>query len=114
MRAAMEKTMPRDLRQKLNQGDTQLARVLPVNYGLPTETQRSAYQLEQLQRLGIPTRRQDLQKYAMRDAVSAENPEWTRAEVYREADMRLGKMRRRQELAADPTAAVASALYRPP
>ena len=78
--AAMEKTYPRDLRQKLNKADTQLARLLPVNYGLPKESDRIGYKLKQLQQLGIPTRKQDMQKYAMRDQVAAENPEYTRAE----------------------------------
>jgi hypothetical protein len=107
--AAVEKTFPRDLRQKLNKGDTQLARMLPVNYGLPKQADKNAYRMQQLMRLGVPTRKQDLQKYAMRDQVEAENPEWTQEEVHREADVRLGKVRRRQELAAEPTE-VASAL----
>jgi uncharacterized protein (DUF2252 family) len=42
-----------------------------------------------------------MQKYAMRDAVAAENPELTRAEIYREADMRLNKVRKVQTLAPD-------------
>jgi hypothetical protein len=107
--AAVEKTFPRDLRQKLNKGDTQLARLLPVNYGLPKQAEKNAYRVQQLLRLGIPARKQDLQKYALRDQVEAENPEWTQEEVHREADVRLGRVRKRQELAADPTE-VASAL----
>ena len=101
MDAALEKTYPRDLRQKLNRADTQLARLLPVNYGLPKESDRIDYKLKQLQQLGIPTRKQDMQKYAMRDAVAAENPELTTAEIYREADMRLNKVRKVQTLAPD-------------
>ena len=42
----------------------------------------------------------------MRDQVEAENPEFTRAEIYREADMRLNKIKKVQTLA--PTVADAS------
>jgi hypothetical protein len=100
--AAMEMHFPRDLRKQLNKNDTEIARMLPVNYGLPTETDRQKFREVALRQLGIPMKKKDWEKYRMVDQVYAENPEYTKEEAYREAERRMGKVRKVRELAASP------------
>jgi hypothetical protein len=99
--AALNLTIPRDLRKELNKSDTEIARLLPVFHDTPTEEQRHTARTAILQRLGVPTKKSDEAYYHMLSAVEAENPEFTRYEVQVEAQRRLGKIKKQQMLAPD-------------
>src|SRR5580765_514850 len=111
--AAMEQHFPRDLRRQLNKNDTQIARMLPVNYGLPTLEEQQVFRDNALRRLGIPIRKKDWEMYRTRDQVWAENPELTKEEVYREAERRMGKGKKVKQLAASPEEATSVAQILP-
>jgi len=96
--AAAEMYFPRDLRRELTKNDAAIARLMPVNTGLVSEVERAAWKDRVLRQIGVPMKPRDKAKYAIMDQVQLENPEWTRYDVQTEAERRLGKLQRQQEL----------------
>jgi hypothetical protein len=97
--AAKDLHFPRDLAKSLSEKDANIAQMFPLPLNKPTAAQEAEFYATTLRNLGVPYKTRDMAKYQLMDKIDAMNPgAYTRAELRRQAEKLLGKVKPANEL----------------